>query len=108
MSIEDAIREKAFAAEKHVALVRLAIVAFNTVIYTWVMDQTGTMPLLAYGTISVAWLYCLYVYFFQPYRRFPVLLSSYFTTISDAALICVWIYATGGVFSPFYVLIYPA
>ena len=98
--------EKAFAAEKNVSIVRTAIVIFNSLIYIFLMDQSQTIPGLAYSVIVVALLYSMYVYIAKPYHRFPVMVSSYFTSISDATLITFWLYATGGAASPFYVIWY--
>lgn len=106
MPDDDPTLERTQQAERHVGLVRVAIVALNSVVYLTLMDRAGTIPTLAYAIIGLASAYAVYVAFFEPYRRFPVLASSLFTTFSDAALITVWIAATGGLDSPFYVLWY--
>jgi len=104
---QQALSEKAFAAERKLAVIRLIVVAANSVLY-WlvVLDKQGTTPWLANAVIGIAALYGLYVWFAEPYRRYPILLSSYFTSLSDSALIMVWLYATGGIASPFYLLLY--
>src|SRR5581483_2174211 len=83
---------------------RLAIILLNSLVYVFLLDKKGTFPALAYGIIVAANAYALFVVFFQPYRRFPVLLSSYFTTLLDAAFITIWLVATGGYASPFFPL----
>ncbi len=87
-------------------MIRLIVVAANSVLYWLVLDKQGTIPWLANAVIGIAALYGLYVWFAEPYRRYPILLSSYFTSLSDSALIMVWLYATGSIASPFYLLLY--
>src|SRR5581483_227756 len=99
-----ASEEKAYAAEQALAGLRLAIILLNSLVYVFLLDKKGTFPALAYGIIVAANAYALFVVFFQPYRRFPVLLSSYFTTLLDAAFITIWLVATGGYASPFFPL----
>lgn len=97
--------QKTFAAESRLTGVRLFVIAVNTFSYSFLMDHSQTIPGLAYSVIALAWIYGLYVLFREPYRRYPVVLSSYFTTLTDAALIMVWIHATGGWSSPFYLTV---
>src|SRR5947209_4809957 len=96
-SEESVRREKTFAAEANVTYVRLAIIVFNTLAYLFLLDHEDTIPWLVYGIICVANPYAFYVWWFQPYRRYPVLLSSYFTSISDSVLIALWVLGTGAV-----------
>jgi PAS domain S-box-containing protein len=93
-------------AERHVGLVRAAIVGLNTLAYLTILDTPGSIPALAYAIIAVAVLYSLFVVAFEPYRRFPVLLSAWTTTVTDGALITLWLVATGGFDSPFFPLWY--
>jgi signal transduction histidine kinase len=80
---------------------------FNSLIYFFFYDPTiPTRPVLAVIITVLAWAYALYLIFFKPYKKYPLLLTSYFTSISDAALITLWIYATGEYHSPFFVLYY--
>lgn len=103
---KQALNEKIFLAEKRLIVLRLILIVINTAIYTLLMNKALTMPRLAYSIIGISWIYALYVYLVEPYRQFPLLLSSYFTSVTDAALIVVWIYATGGTSSPFFPLLY--
>lgn len=98
--------EKAYIAEKYVAYVRAAVILLNVFVYYVVFDRTNAIDWLANAIVGVSLVYMLVVIAFQPSRRFPVLLASYFTSITDAALIALWLYATGGVESPYYVLWY--
>lgn len=102
----NAAEEKTFAAEKDVSWLRGAIIIFNSLIYIFFIDKTGVIPWLANIIIVIACLYAFAVIFYQPYRKYPILLSSNITYISDATLITLWILATGGFESPFYLLWY--
>ncbi len=108
VGLQEALSEKTFTAERVIAGIRLVVIGANTLIYTLFTDKSGTVPRLAYAVILLSWIYGLYVYIREPYRRHPVFLSAYFTTITDAAFIMLWLFATGGFYSSFYVLLYPA
>ena len=99
--------ERAAAAERGAAWVRVAIIALGTYVYV-VMEKAGTAPALAYLLLAVAWLYGLAVAVLQRYWQSPLLLSVYVTVVTDAALTMLWLYATGGFHSPFFVALYPA
>jgi signal transduction histidine kinase len=108
IGLREALSEKAFAAERGIARLRLIVIAANTLIYLVLTDKSGPLVSLAYAVIAFAWVYGLYVYLSEPYRRFAVFLSAYFSSITDAAFIILWLWATGGFYSAFYVLLYPA
>src|SRR5439155_469275 len=98
--------EKARAAERQIAIVRLFVVVMNSLVYVFLMDAVRSRPGLAHLVIAVALAYTSWVLWLEPYRRYPRLFSSTFTSVTDAVLILVWLYATGGAASPFYLLIY--
>src|SRR5581483_7017506 len=106
MMLEAAGIEKARVAERSIAAIRVLIIVFNSLTYQFLINQSGTIPWLAYLIIFMSGLYGLAVLFLDPYRRYPVMLSSYFTTVSDTIFITLWIYATGGIASPYYLLLY--
>ncbi|MBW3581669.1 MAG: HAMP domain-containing histidine kinase [Euryarchaeota archaeon] len=106
MESDTASFHKALVAERQVAGVRTAVILFNIAVYYLVMDKTGTIPWLAHTISITATAYTFYVLLARPYIRYPVLVSAYFTSITDAALITLWILATGGLASPFYILWY--
>jgi signal transduction histidine kinase len=106
MVYEEAGAEKARAAERSIAAIRLMVISFNSLVYHFMIDQAGTIPWLAYLIILMSGAYGLAVFLLEPYRRYPVMRSSYFTSITDAIFITLWLYATGGIASPFYVLLY--
>ncbi|MGQ0536330.1 MAG: PAS domain-containing protein, partial [Methanobacteriota archaeon] len=103
----DARAEKVFAAERSLAKLRLAVIATGTVLFP-LTDAEGAIRPLAYALLAGAWVYGAYVYLAEPYRRSAVLRSSAFTTVTDAAFTMVWLFATGGFDSPFYVALYVA
>ena len=103
---DEAVAEKVFAAEKNISGVRAAVILLNTLVYVFLMDKQDTIPWLAHTIIVVAITYAFYVLLFQPYRKFPLFLASYFTYITDGILITLWLLATGGYDSPFHVLWY--
>lgn len=104
MPLDRAALQKVYAAEHHVAKVRLAVILFNIGVYYFVMGPEGTIPWLAATIAVVSTTYAVGVIVARPYRHFPLLLSSYFTTFTDASLITLWIIATGQDASPFYAL----
>lgn len=103
----EASLEKVFSAEKNIAYVRTLVIIFNTLIYLLLMNgKDNTIPWLAYTIIGVANSYGLYILLFQPYKKYSVFLTSYYTYLTDALLITLWLIATGSFTSPFYVLWY--
>jgi signal transduction histidine kinase len=106
MRPDTATNEKVWLAERQIALVRLLVVIANTLVYLFLMDKAGTIPALAYVIITAAFVYTAWVLRGEPYRRFALLGSTYFTSTLDALFIIAWIYATGSYQSPFYLLLY--
>jgi signal transduction histidine kinase len=104
--VDIATEEKARAAERQIAIVRLFVVVLNSLVYLFLMGGVHATPGLAHVVIGVALAYTAWVLWLEPYRRFPRLFSSSFTSVSDAVLILLWLHATGGTASPFYLLIY--
>lgn len=98
-------QDKALAAERDIAYVRLAVILFNVAVYWPVMRGQG-LPWLAFGISVFALGYALYVVVARPYLRYPILSAALFTAITDSVLITFWILATGGFASPFYLLWY--
>ncbi|MGB0651700.1 MAG: ATP-binding protein [Thermoplasmatota archaeon] len=94
---------KAAAAEQRIAWVRLSVVAFNSVVYALWMRGAG-WPELAWTVIVAANLYSLGVTLGRPERRFPAMATAMWTTVTDALLIVLWLSATGGAASPFWIL----
>jgi PAS domain S-box-containing protein len=102
-----ALAEKVYAAERGIALLRLLVVASGWITYP-LLDKARTVPWLAYLLLGLAGVYALWAYLLEPYRKYPLLLLSFSTSISDALLTMVWLYATGGAHSPYFLAILPA
>src|SRR3954467_10890637 len=103
--MQGALREKVVAAEQHVALIRVAVVSVGT---AWFL-LGGAVPGTARRSaviLGLAWVYGLGVQFGRPYRFWPVLLSGWVTTITDAIFSTLWIWATGGFGSSWFLLYY--
>lgn len=98
------LRDRTRSAEQHVGWVRFVLILFNIVIYYTVFDRADSIPWLAATVSVVAGLYGAVVVFLRPQDRFDVMESSIWTTTTDAALIVLWILATGAASSPFFVL----
>lgn len=102
-----ALVEKAFAAERRLGGFRIAVVICNTVLYfAFVARRPDTLRNLALIVIVLSFAYGLYVLIAEPYRRFPIFKASYFVSTADAVATMAWIHATGGVQSPFFLLLY--
>jgi signal transduction histidine kinase len=96
---------KAFSAEENTAWVRFAVIVFNIMVY-WLLlypRQPGSPPLAAFVSV-VAMAYTIFLVTTRPYRHFPVLATSLWTAVTDAALILLWLHATGDYASPFHLL----
>jgi signal transduction histidine kinase len=52
------------------------------------------------------WVYGAYVLLARPYAKYPVFLASWFTYVSDSVFTTLWLFATGGADSPFFVIYY--
>ena len=102
-----ALVEKAFAAERRLGGFRIAVVICNTVLYfAFVARRPDTLRNLALIVIVLSFAYGLYVLIAEPYRRFPIFKASYFVSTADAVATMAWIHATGGIQSPFFLLLY--
>ncbi len=89
-------------AERGVATVRWAVVAFNSIVYGLMIYPAGHPP-LAWSIVVAANLYSLMVVLWPP-RFSKALQASLWTASTDAALIVAWLWATGGAQSPFFLL----
>src|SRR5438552_423034 len=50
--VDDAAREKAFAAERGIAAIRVAIIVFNSLVYAFLVPRAGTHPALAFAVVG--------------------------------------------------------
>jgi signal transduction histidine kinase len=101
--LKSAEQLKAFTAEKQLSYIRAVVIVFSTLIFL-LFDTPGVKKELAYVLICLIWPYGAYVLIFKPYEKYPVFLASWFTYASDCVFTTLWIYATGGFYSPFHVI----
>jgi signal transduction histidine kinase len=105
MSLETAEQQKAFNAERQISYIRAIIIVFGTITFFF-LDDAHVKKHLSYFLLSLIWLYGFFVLYFKPYEKYPIFLASWFTYISDCVFATLWIYATGGIFSPYHAMLY--
>ncbi len=93
-------RLRAGIAEGHLAWIRLGIISFNVAVYLWWLPH-GSTHALAVAISAIALVYALAVVALRPHERLPVMRTAWFTLSTDSVLIAFWLYATGGLDSPF-------
>lgn len=110
MTTEDRVQghQRVFSAERRINGVRLVVVLSGVALYPMFFDAQNSRPALAWALLVSAFLYGLWMLVYEPYRRLPMLLSAYFASVSDAFFTMLWLYATGGITSPFFVATYMA
>ncbi|MGZ3899997.1 MAG: sensor histidine kinase [Bacteroidia bacterium] len=105
MDLKEAEKLKAFNAEKQVSYVRMIVIVFCTITFFGI-HNSYVQTKLVYSLMAVIWPYGIFVLFFRPYKKYPIFLTSWLTSIFDCILIIAWTYATGGYYSPFHVVFY--
>jgi signal transduction histidine kinase len=105
MDLHTAEQQKTLTAEKQIASVRAIIIVFGTVMFFFLKNPFVHKD-FAYGLMVPIWIYGGYVLYFKPYEKYPIFLAAWFTYVSDCVFATLWIYATGGYYSPFQVLYY--
>jgi signal transduction histidine kinase len=103
MKFNEAETQKAYAAEKQISPVRALVIVFSGATFFFT-DNPFIRYNLAYVLIVLTWVYGAFILFFKPHEKFPVLLASWFTYISDGLFITLWVYATGGYDSAYYII----
>ncbi|MDF2436462.1 MAG: putative two-component system sensor histidine kinase [Bacteroidota bacterium] len=98
-------QQKTFNAEKQIAIVRSIVILFGTATFLF-LENPFIKHQLAYCLLVLIWLYGAYILFFKPYEKYPIFLASWFTYIGDCIFATIWIYATGGYYSPYHVMLY--
>jgi serine phosphatase RsbU (regulator of sigma subunit) len=101
-----AVKEKLHAAERHISVLRVLFSGFSAVVYHLFIDADPRYVTLAYTIIFGGISYSLFMLFAEPYKRFALFRSSYFTTLADGLTTALWIIATGWMSSPFYLIFY--
>lgn len=97
---------KSVEAEHRIAWLRLLVVAQGALTFFVLMDPATTIVWLVYVMMGLCWAYSLWMLIARPYLRWPALVSSYSTVAVDTLFIALWVYATGGAHSPFFLLAY--
>ncbi|MBI2721256.1 MAG: PAS domain-containing protein [Bacteroidetes bacterium] len=105
MDLKEAARQKTFTAEKQISYVRMIVILFGTVTFFFLNHPHVHTP-LAHFLLILIWLYGLYIPIFKPYKKYSIFLASWFTYLSDSIFATLWIYATGGFYSPYHVMFY--
>jgi|GEM_PF-3165403 len=105
MKLETAEQQKVFNAEKQISYARSVVILFGTLSFFF-LHEAHVKTNLAYFLLALIWLYGAFTLYFKPYEKYPVLLASWFTYTSDCIFATLWIYATGGIFSPYHVMLY--
>jgi signal transduction histidine kinase len=105
MELEEARKQKLYAAEKQMARARALIIVFGTAAF-FMLSGPHIHYSLALGLLPAIWVYGAFVLIYKPYEKHPVFMASWFTYTSDGIFATLWIFATGGFYSPFHVLFY--
>ncbi|MFZ5471544.1 MAG: PAS domain-containing sensor histidine kinase [Myxococcota bacterium] len=106
MSFSEKSSQHLLDAERVISGVRLLVLASGTALLPLFLDRESTLPWLAYPSLVVGWVYGAWMYWAQPYRRSPWLIQTYATVMMDGALTLLWLTATGGARSPFFLIFY--
>jgi PAS domain S-box-containing protein len=105
MQFTDAEQQKILVAEKQLARIRALVIVFGTLTF-FLLDNPFLNKNLVYTLIAIIWPYGAYVLIWKPYEKYPVFLAGWFTYTGDCVFTTLWIYATGGFYSPYHVIYY--
>jgi signal transduction histidine kinase len=97
--------QKILIAEKQVSYARTIVILFGTLSFFF-LDPGHIIKPLAYILLALIWLYGAFILTVRPYEKYPIFLAAWFTYVSDSIFATAWIYATGGYYSPFHVMLY--
>jgi signal transduction histidine kinase len=84
------------------------VVCFGISVYAFLFDRSHAVPYLAEALLALALVYAVWVVVSEPYRRYSIFASAWAITVADTVLTMLWLYATGGIDSPFFVALYLA
>lgn len=96
--------ERLRRTERFISFIRLAVVTFNTIVYL-TLAPSREHHAMAWTIIIVSGLYALITVFWNPEQLSPTVVPVA-TMIVDNILIALWLHATGGFESPFFLLFY--
>lgn len=90
--------------EALIARLRLVLLAVNIPLLAFFLDTTDWHMELVWALVAFTATYGAFIAFFRPYRRWRVFETSALSALVDSIVIAVFIGATGGMESPFYIL----
>lgn len=96
--------ERLRRTERFISFIRLAVVTFNSILYL-TLAPSHEHHALAWTVIVIASLYALVTVFYNPEQLSPTVIPVV-NMVMDNVLIAIWLYATGGYDSPFFMLFY--
>ena len=91
--------------ERFIAYIRAAVVSLNTVTYLWLAEH-GDRHEMALALIGIVWIYTIVTLVAKPGYEGRIRGFAVANTILDNVFIALWLWATGGADSPYYVLYY--
>jgi PAS domain S-box-containing protein len=95
---------KTIISEKRVAFIRLTLSVFVPAIYWLGMDAINTDQNLALVATVIAVSFSSFVVFFKPYQKIKAIYYCYLASFADIVIAVLWIFATGGMNSLFFIL----
>jgi diguanylate cyclase (GGDEF)-like protein len=98
--------ERTLRMESLIARLRLVILVLDTALLAWLLDTSRMHMQATWWIMGLSYLYAIPWVFLQPYRRWPLLGTSMFSTILDSLAIAGFIAVTGAAQSPFFPLYY--
>ncbi len=93
-------------AEKRLVYFRLFVIALNSFLFFLLPDNLVTNEPLAHYTIMATWIYALGLVSFQSKGVMLPEPAKWATYLCDGLMLTLWIAATGGFASPFYLIYY--
>jgi signal transduction histidine kinase len=98
--------QRAVEAEHRLGILRFLVVVHGSLTFATLINRAAVIGWLVNLLMGFSWVYSLGMLVFRPYRRWPALVTGYYTVTTDTLFITLWIYATGGATSPFVLLAY--
>jgi diguanylate cyclase (GGDEF)-like protein len=96
--------ERTLRMEALIARLRLVVLAVNVPLLAFFLNTTGWNMRLVWALVVFTAVYGAFIAFAQPYRRWRVFQTSIVSATSDSIVIAIFIAATGGASSPFFIL----
>jgi diguanylate cyclase (GGDEF)-like protein len=98
--------ERTVRMESLIARLRLVILVLDTALLAWFLDTSHMQMQATWWIMALSFLYAIPWVFLQPYRRWPLLGTSMFSTVLDSLAVAAFIAVTGASQSPFFPLYY--